>query len=74
MRDLPALLSTLNPEATLVARHLWLAELLQWVRGDSQSVPAALARIRSAIWWRLRRGPLTFLWPSATSRPDAPNP
>ncbi len=46
MRDLPTLLSTLDPDATLVDRHLWLADLLQWIRGDSQSVPAALARIQ----------------------------
>ena len=46
MRDLPALLNTLEPDAGLVERHLWLMDLLQWVRGDSQSVPAALARIR----------------------------
>ncbi len=46
MRDLPTLLSTLDPDATLVERHLWLADLLQWIRGDCQSVPAALARIQ----------------------------
>ncbi len=46
MRDLPSLLNTLDPDATLVERHLWLMDLLQWVRGDSQSVPAALARVR----------------------------
>ena len=45
MRDLPGLLNTLDPDATLVERHLWLAELLQWVRGDCRSVPAALARL-----------------------------
>jgi len=46
MRDLPALLQTLDPGASLVERHLWLMDLLQWIRGDSRSVPAALARIR----------------------------
>ena len=45
MRDLSTLLNTLDPDATLVERHLWLADLLQWVRGDCQSVPAALARL-----------------------------
>ncbi len=34
MRDLPALLNTLEPDAGLVERHLWLMDLLQWVRGD----------------------------------------
>ena len=51
-----------------------VAATMTLVSGNSQSVPAALARIRCAIWWRLRREPLAFLWPSATSRPDAPNP
>lgn len=46
MRDLPALLQTLDPDASLVERHLWLMELLRWIRGDCQSVPATLARIR----------------------------
>ena len=45
MRDLPSLLNTLDPDATLVERHLWLADLLQWVRGDCRSVPGALARL-----------------------------
>ena len=46
MRDLPALLHALDPDAGLVDRHLWLMELMRWIRGDCQSVPAALARIR----------------------------
>lgn len=46
MRDLPELLHTLDPDASLVERHLWLMDLLRWIRGDCRSVPAALARIR----------------------------
>ena len=46
MRDLPALLHTLDPDAGLVERHLWLMDLLRWIRGDCRSVPGALARIR----------------------------
>ena len=46
MRDLPALLRALDPDASLVERHLWLMDLLRWIRGDCRSVPAALARIR----------------------------
>ncbi len=44
MRDLPALLNTLDADASLVERHLWLLDLLQWIRGDSQSVAASVAR------------------------------
>ena len=46
MRDLPTLLNTLEPGASLVERHLWLMDLLQWVRGDLQSIDGALARLR----------------------------
>jgi site-specific recombinase len=45
MRDLNGLLDTLNPDATLVQRHLWLAAVFDWIRGDRASVPAAVARI-----------------------------
>ena len=45
MHDLPELLGTLNPQAELVQRHLWLISLFEWLRGDCRSVPAAVARI-----------------------------
>ena len=45
MRDLAGLLDTLNPDGTLVERHLWLAGLFDWIRGDRKSVAAAVARI-----------------------------
>ena len=66
MRNLPGLLDTLDPHGTVVQRHLWLIDLMAWIRGDSQSVPAALARVnllldavqtrpelhqRFADWW-----------------------
>nr|WP_241659321.1 site-specific recombinase [Extensimonas vulgaris] len=35
----------LQPQAGLVARHLWLLGLLAWVRGAQDSVPAALDRL-----------------------------
>lgn len=35
----------LEPQAGLVARHLWLMGLLAWVRGAQDSVPAALDRL-----------------------------
>ena len=45
MRNLPGLLDTLEPHGTLVERHLWLINLFAWIRGDGESVTAALARI-----------------------------
>ncbi|MDF1481078.1 site-specific recombinase [Extensimonas sp. H3M7-6] len=39
----------LQPQAGLVARHLWLLGLLAWVRGAQDSVPAALDRLGSFI-------------------------
>jgi len=45
MRNLPGLLDNLDPGGTLVERHLWLIDLFAWIRGDGESVTAALARI-----------------------------
>ena len=45
MRDLTSLLDTLNADGTLVERHLWLAALFAWIRGDRKSVAAAVARL-----------------------------
>lgn len=47
--DLPALLDTLDADAPLAARHLWLMDALAWVRGDSCDVQAAVARLRNFI-------------------------
>ena len=44
--DLPELLDSLNPQAELVQRHLWLIALFEWLRGDCRSVPTTLARIQ----------------------------
>ena len=44
--DLPGLLATLNPHADLAHRHLWLVNLLDWVRGKRDSVPAAVGRVQ----------------------------
>ena len=67
MPDLPGLLETLDPDATLVERHLWLVDLMGWIRGDARSVTAAVARagllldalqadpdkaLRLQRWWR----------------------
>ncbi|MFZ2392139.1 site-specific recombinase [Rhodoferax sp.] len=43
--DLSELLDALDPHADLAHRHLWLIELLGWIRGSSSSVPRAVARV-----------------------------
>jgi site-specific recombinase len=43
--DLSELLDDLDPQADLAHRHLWLIELLTWVRGHGNSVPRTVARI-----------------------------
>ena len=44
--NLPELLARLDPEATLVSRHLWLIDFFDWVRGDGLVSDASIARIR----------------------------
>jgi site-specific recombinase len=44
--NLPALLATLEAQAPLVQRHLWLIRFFDWMRGDRVSVPAALERLQ----------------------------
>ena len=43
--DLSSLLDALDPQATLVARHLWLIAFFGWVRGDCTSAAGSVARI-----------------------------
>lgn len=45
-RDLPSLLDALDPEASQVERHLWLMALLDWVRGDRESVEISISRVQ----------------------------
>ncbi|MFM6986005.1 MAG: site-specific recombinase [Hydrogenophaga sp.] len=40
------LLDTLDPDAPMAQRHLWLIGLLQWVRGDAHDPAASVARVR----------------------------
>ena len=62
----PEVLSRLNPDADLAARHLWLLELFQWLRGHDDP-ECAVARLRMFLnaleaspegllrwraWWR----------------------
>ena len=42
--NLNDLLATLDPQAPLAERHLWLISLLDWVRGDRRSATAAASR------------------------------
>lgn len=39
-------LDTLDPDAPLALRHLWLIEALRWVRGDEADVQASVSRVR----------------------------
>lgn len=43
MTDLARLLDSLDPQAPLAERHLWLISLLAWVRGGRSSSPQAAA-------------------------------
>lgn len=47
MLDLRTLLSTLDPQADLAARHIWLIALFDWLRGDESSVDGTLARLQT---------------------------
>ena len=47
--ELADLLHALDPAAPLAERHLWLMQLLDWVRGDGRDVEAAVARVRTLM-------------------------
>lgn len=49
MKDLPALLRALDPDAGLAQRHVWLIKLFEWIRGDQTSTEAAVARVQAFI-------------------------
>ncbi len=49
MKDLPALLNALDPDADLAQRHVWLIKLFEWIRGDQTSPQAAVARVQAFI-------------------------
>ena len=44
--DPAVLLDQLDPDAPLAQRHLWLMDLLRWVRGDATDPQASVARVR----------------------------
>ena len=43
--DLHSLLGRLKAHAPVAERHVWLLDLLDWVRGPGQSVPASTERV-----------------------------
>jgi len=47
--DLGRLLADLDPAAPLAQRHLWLIALLDWVRGQGNSVDAAISRVQLLV-------------------------
>ena len=47
MQDLRALLESLDAEADLAQRHVWLIQLFAWLRGDERSVQASASRLQS---------------------------
>ncbi|WP_234267173.1 site-specific recombinase [Hydrogenophaga sp. NFH-34] len=44
--ELHRLLDTLDPDAPLAQRHLWLIDLLAWVRGDARDPQESVDRVR----------------------------
>lgn len=47
--DLVELLGAIDPEAPLAERHLWLIQLLAWIRGETDNLEVAVARVRMLI-------------------------
>ena len=55
------LLNTLDPDASLAQRHLWLYGAMAWIRGDDEDIQKAVGRVRQLLStvqpmteWRLR--------------------
>ena len=49
MQDLRSLLRTLDPDAGLAERHVWLIRLFEWIRGDASSVQACASRLQAFV-------------------------
>jgi site-specific recombinase len=43
------LLDTLDPDAPLAQRHLWLMDALRWVRGEGEDPQASVGRVRQLL-------------------------
>ena len=67
MHDLNTLIASVDADAPLAQRHLWLISLCEWIRGDRSSVEASAHRVqlflaaaesqpafqaRLQLWWR----------------------
>ncbi|WP_374522241.1 site-specific recombinase [Hydrogenophaga sp.] len=46
---LPDLLQSLDPDASLAQRHLWLMAALRWVRGDESDTQTSVLRVRAFL-------------------------
>lgn len=42
-------LDTLDPDAPLAGRHLWLIDAMKWVRGDASDVTASVGRVKAFL-------------------------
>ena len=49
MKDLRTLLASMDANADLATRHIWLIALFDWLRGNESSVDATLARLQTFI-------------------------
>ena len=47
--DLQTLLDALDPDAPLAERHLWLIELLRWIRGDGVDPQSSVGHVRQIL-------------------------
>lgn len=47
--DLNTLLGQMDPAAPLAQRHLWLIDLMSWLRGPNSDVPATLKRVEQLL-------------------------
>ena len=60
--ELIDLLRALDPQASLAERHLWLMQLLDWVRGERTDPEAAVARVRALLDAAELRSEWVALW------------
>ncbi|MBT9465808.1 site-specific recombinase [Hydrogenophaga sp.] len=44
-----SLFKSLDPDAPLAQRHLWLIDAMRWVRGDESDVQASVSRVREFL-------------------------
>ena len=47
--DIETLLGRIDPDADQVERHLWLHDVLEWIRGDAQDAQASVGRVRQML-------------------------